>query len=223
MLAKLYRLRFEIFLLSQVTVLFGLLIFPTLLFETALSPMLFIVNLGAGVLLISKSKKLMWFCILLLIISIVIFVYNLQTTVNNKSFDFLRMGTFFMFYSVISYEIIKQVWRATTVSKNVILGLISGYISLGLIGFFIFLSIEMANTGSFNGISSSFGQLTDHLMYFSYITILTIGYGDITPATTLAQKATILLGLTGQFYMVIVTATIVGKYISQLSYSDKNK
>ena len=64
----------------------------------------------------------------------------------------------------------------------------------------------------------------DSIMYYSYITLMTIGYGDIVPATPLAQKATILTGLMGQFYLVIVTAIVVGKYIkhnsSQLPESD---
>jgi hypothetical protein len=42
---------------------------------------------------------------------------------------------------------------------------------------------------------------------------LTIGYGEIVPATPVAQKAAILTGLMGQFYLVIVTAIVVGKYL----------
>ena len=71
---------------------------------------------------------------------------------------------------------------------------------------------------SFNGIlvSEISGlAIKDELMYFSYITLMTIGYGDITPITPLAQKATVFIGLIGQFYLVIITAIIVGKYISQ--------
>jgi len=59
-------------------------------------------------------------------------------------------------------------------------------------------------------------------MYFSYITLMTIGYGEITPLTPLAQKATILIGLAGQFYLVIITATIVGKYINQSNRLSEN-
>jgi hypothetical protein len=43
---------------------------------------------------------------------------------------------------------------------------------------------------------------------------LTIGYGEIVPITTAAQKAAIFLGLLGQFYLVILTAVTVGKYIN---------
>ena len=44
---------------------------------------------------------------------------------------------------------------------------------------------------------------------------MTIGYGDIIPDTSLAQKASILIGMVGQFYLMIITAIVVGKYINQ--------
>ncbi|NAS32027.1 hypothetical protein GTQ40_13660 [Flavobacteriaceae bacterium R38] len=53
----------------------------------------------------------------------------------------------------------------------------------------------------------------DSLIYYSYITLLTIGYGEIVPVTPVAQKAAILVGLIGQFYIVIITAVVVEKYI----------
>jgi voltage-gated potassium channel len=49
---------------------------------------------------------------------------------------------------------------------------------------------------------------------------MTIGYGDISPITPIAQKATIFIGLIGQFYLVVLTAIVVGKYINQKSTND---
>ena len=59
--------------------------------------------------------------------------------------------------------------------------------------------------------------ITEELMYFSYITLTTIGYGDILPITPMARKAAILIGLIGQMYLVVITAIVVGKYINQSS------
>lgn len=93
-----------------------------------------------------------------------------------------------------------------------------GYLCLGMLSFFIFLSIEIYSPGSFSGIDLNLHKTTsqvDSILYFSYITLLTIGYGEIIPISVIAQKATIVTGLAGQFYMVILTAIVVGKYISQ--------
>ena len=122
-----------------------------------------------------------------------------------------------MFYSIVTFEIIRQVWNAQIVSKNVILGLVSGYISLGLLAFFLCLTIEIIYPGSFYGITNFEGvtNKSEPLMYYAYITLMTIGYGDILPQTVIAQKASIFIGLIGQFYLVVLTAIVVGKYINQ--------
>ena len=91
-----------------------------------------------------------------------------------------------------------------------------GYICLGFIAFFLFTTIELLEPNSFKGIVMASNQVVlglDSLMYYSYITLMTIGYGDIVPVTPIAKKAAIITGLMGQFYMVIVTAIVVGKYL----------
>ena len=80
----------------------------------------------------------------------------------------------------------------------------------------MFTSIELYEPNSFQGViieGFSLIEKIDSLLYYSYITMLTIGYGDIVPVTPIAQKATILVGLMGQFYTVIITAVVVEKYI----------
>ncbi|WBX73670.1 ion channel [Tenacibaculum pacificus] len=221
MLDKLYNHRFEFFFFSQLAILFGSLIVPQVFFDEILSPILFLINLSAGILLISKRKILMWFSVLLLIISAILFGSDLLSNSNQVLSNYIKLISYFLFYIVVTYEIIKQVWRAVEINKNVILGLISGYISLGLIGFFICISIEISTPGSFHFVQTNIVDkaefLFENLMYFSYITLLTIGYGDIYPVSKLAHKTAILIGLMGQIYLVVITAIVVGKYINQLS------
>jgi hypothetical protein len=54
----------------------------------------------------------------------------------------------------------------------------------------------------------------EDMFYFSFITLTTIGYGDFTPSSALGQKIAILEGLIGQFYLAIVMAILVGKFLS---------
>jgi len=217
MFRELYDNRFELFLSSQVIILFGSLVVPAAFFENVLEPILFLINLLAGVLLLSGKPKLMWFSALMLGLSAVVFGISTVLGQESKTLGFVRMTGYFLFYLVVTFEIIHQVWYAKQVNKNVIFGLASGYISLGLIGFFICLSIELTIPGSFQG--GALGELkqtellAEQLMYFSFITLMTIGYGDILPVTPLAQKATMFIGLVGQFYLVIITAVVVEKYI----------
>ena len=226
MLNKIYPYRFELFFFSLTTILFGAIFFPNQLFDEILSPILFIINFLSGILMISKTKKLKRFFLFLLAVILIVF-YRSQILKNQtESNDFIRLAAYFVFYIMVTSELIKQVWKSKIITRSIIMGLMSGYICLGLIGFFIFLTIEISNPGSFNGIDLNLHESTsqvDSLLYFSYITLLTIGYGDITPVTLIAQKATIITGLAGQFYMVILTAIIVGKYISQTVIKEENE
>ncbi len=220
---KIYSLRFEFFLSTQLLTLFGSLVFPSELHEEILSPIFLIAIIIAGIILISKKKKLVWLFIFFLLIEVLLFGSSFIENIDVFLFYKINFFFSFLFYSTITYEIINFVWLAKVISRSEIFALISGYISLGFIGFFIFLSVDLWYPNSFNGILvSDFNGLAnrEELMYFSYITLMTIGYGEITPITSMAQKSTIFVGLMGQFYLVIITAIIVGKFISQ---SNKNK
>lgn len=49
------------------------------------------------------------------------------------------------------------------------------------------------------------------LFYFSYISLMTIGYGDITPVSWAARNATVLVSLSANIYSLVVIASIVGR------------
>jgi len=212
-----YTKRFEIFFSTLIAILFGSIVVPEAFYETVLSPILFLLNLAAGTLLISHRKKFFRFFAILFVISLLTSGFDLLERPDALGrIQYIRLGVYFLFYIVVTIEIIRQVWKAKEVNKNVIMGLMSGYICLGLLGFFLFMSLEVMEPGSFFGLlmdTDNVQAKIDSLIYYSYITLLTIGYGEIYPATAIAQKAAILIGLVGQFYLVIVTAVVVEKYI----------
>ena len=222
MIEKLYENRFACFFFSELAILFGSLIFPPIFFEEILMPILFLINIASGILLISKKKVLFWFFTVLFIVSLFVFGFDMVQRDNMEANIALRFGVYFLFYVTVTISIIKQVWKAKKVNKNVIIGLMSGYVSLGLIAFFMFTSIELYHPNSFKGVlieGFTLVQKMDSLLYYSYITMLTIGYGEIVPVTPIAQKAAILTGLVGQFYTVIITAVVVEKYIKHSTKS----
>ena len=58
------------------------------------------------------------------------------------------------------------------------------------------------------------------LIYFSLTTLSTIGFGDITPVLMQARYAAVAEGITGQFYMAILVARLVGLYMGQSKSGD---
>lgn len=228
LLKNIYDHRFEIFLLSQILILFGSLVFPGKLYEEVILPIFFLFNLITGMLLISKKKKLLWIVSFQLVVLAFISGGNMiQRGNESEGLGQLRLIIYFAFYIVVTWNIIKQVWNEKTVDKKVILGLMSGYISLGFLAFFLFMSIEIWTPGSFEGVllneEVDIRMQTDSIMYYAYITLLTIGYGEIIPVTPIAQKAAVLVGLVGQFYIAIITAVVVEKYIRHLSERKLNQ
>tara|TARA_B100000809_G_scaffold110921_2_gene109485 strand:+ start:15099 stop:15677 length:579 start_codon:yes stop_codon:yes gene_type:complete len=188
-------------------------------------PVMFIANIVAGLVLMSRHNLKFNGFLFLIFISGLLFAFNLSKGGHNDEIIFIRMAINFFFYVFVTYEIVKQVWETQKISSSIIFGLISGYVSIGLIGYFLCMSIELAVPGSFQSSQGDFflrENFNDTFMYFSYITLLSIGFGDITPVSIFAQKVTVLIGLIGQMYNVIITAIVVGKYINQLNQYKKS-
>ncbi|RXP44771.1 hypothetical protein EC396_16550 [Lutibacter sp. HS1-25] len=213
-----YKFRFEIFFISLLSILFSGIFFPENIFNIDVAPFLYLINAFSGILVVFKSKKNINFAKILLIVIFLHFIISFFLKQNSRYFEVFKLIAFSVFYVLITYDLIKQVLLAAIIDRNVIFGLMCGYFCIGLVCSFMFITIEIFYPGSFNGVVSDGGYIKEYssLVYFSYITLLTIGFGDITPITLLAKKATLLTGFMGQFYMVILTAIIVGKYISQL-------
>lgn len=211
-----YKYRFEIFFLTLMLTLFGSIIFPASWFESTVFPLLLLLNIGAGIVVIAKKKKTMWFFLALFSLTIITIGKSFLQTDEINQDSYIRLAVNFLFYAVITIEIIKQVWGATLVNRNIVVGLMSGYICLGLMAFFVFSFIEFVSPGSFQGllmVDNDINSKQDSLIYYSYVTLLTIGYGEIIPISPIAQKVAVLTGLMGQFYIVIITAVIIEKYI----------
>ncbi|MFT6415385.1 MAG: hypothetical protein ACJARZ_000721 [Dokdonia sp.] len=208
--------KFESFLITLVFILFGSLIFNESFFLTYLFPIGLLLNIATGIYLISNKKLKLFITTLFLFVAILSGFTFLEK--ESDTLNLLRFAFYFIFYIVLTFEIIHQIWHITEISRNLFIGVISGYLSLGLVGFFIFLAVEIVTPGTFQ--SELFVDLIsveekfDSLLYYSFITLMTIGYGEIIPVTSIGQKATMLLGLLGQFYVVIITAVVVGKYLS---------
>ena len=209
--------RFEAFLITFCLLVFGSLFFPPRLFENLLNPLFLILNITAGFVVIYNRKKFRLLYTVLFAATLgFILIQGFYGFEERSLLQLVRFALLSLFYLVVTLAIIHEVWHTKEVTRNVISGVMGGYIALGLIGFFILWGIEIANPGSFSGLDTSNRTAqTQSLLYLSYITLMTIGYGDIVPTTQIAQKATVLVGLLGQFYLVIITGVVVGKYINQ--------
>jgi hypothetical protein len=139
----------------------------------------------------------------------VIFVSNAVTTI------------LFMFVCVAS--ILYDVVLRAHVTLETLRGVICAYFMLAFAFAYVYFLIEYMIPGTFMFSRTevsvfSFTHYISEMLYFSFVTLLTIGYGDIVAVKDVGQTATVLEGVIGQFYVAILVARLVSVYSF---YSDK--
>jgi voltage-gated potassium channel len=132
-----------------------------------------------------------------------------------------------IFFLVIVVSLIRQIATARKVSAGVILGSVTGYLLLGLI-FSIFTIFIMQNDpGAFSSPPAQATETQDKIstsvpLYFSFVTLATLGYGDMVPLKPYTRSLSTLMAVTGQFYIAIIVALLVGKFSAQnVNFSDE--
>ena len=107
---------------------------------------------------------------------------------------------------------LKNIMVAKVVDQNVIFGVVSGYILIGFIGGLLAIAVAWSFPDAFNVAGIIDGP---QAMYFSFITMTTLGYGDITPAIQETRSLAILLSIVGPMYVAIIVALMVGKFAAR--------
>lgn len=125
----------------------------------------------------------------------------------------LKISSLFAFYSFLALLLFQKIAKTKIVDLSTIFDSISGYLLIGMIGGLIFEGLNVLIPNSFNGLTEN-SSLFD-LQYFSFITLTSVGYGDISPASEAARSLVLFLALAGQLYLTILIAILVGKYISK--------
>ena len=110
----------------------------------------------------------------------------------------------------------KQVLFSGRIDGNTIVGSICIYLLLGLVWALLYLLILAIDPTSFNGVvEADWYDNFSQLVYYSFVTLTTVGYGEITPALPVARFFAYVEAITGQFYMAILVASLVGARLSR--------
>ena len=125
-----------------------------------------------------------------------------------------------VFFDLIVVLFILQIASAKTVTPRVIMESITGYLLLGLSFSILIALVCLIDPSSF-----SFKHLTgpmdliliyvSNYVYFGFVTLSTLGYGDVVPLTPAARSLSIFISITGTTYIAIIIATLVSKYLGQ--------
>ena len=122
--------------------------------------------------------------------------------------------------------ILISLFRARQVTSNTIYGAVSIYLLIGMSFSVLYVFMGVFIPGSFyiDEAHNPGGRLElSAFIYFSFTTLTTLGYGDITPISSYARSATNLEAVMGILYVAILISRFVGIYIAQSAAIDKKK
>ena len=120
-----------------------------------------------------------------------------------------------LFFAFAVVNILSFVFKQHEVTLDVIYGAIVVYLLIAMMWALIFSLVESLQPGSFTIAQSQIQGSNFPFYYYSFVTITTLGYGEITPVTDIARSFAFLEAVVGQIYLVVLVARLVGINIAQ--------
>lgn len=156
----------------------------------------------------------------LLFALVVFFPLSIPFWGKNAIYMLLLNTSFCLFYAFIFWEVLKFLIKPSYINRDIIVGSACGYFLLIEIMVFLLQGFYYYIPNSFKGMEHSFSvqnsaYIFTDLVYFSSITITSIGFGDITPNNHYTKLITSLFGISGQFYSVILVGILISKFSSK--------
>ena len=110
---------------------------------------------------------------------------------------------------------LSRVFKHPVVTSGTVSASLVVYLLLGIIWYQAYQLVEQFLPGSFYGVAAGDGVATaGELFYYSFVTLTTLGYGDMGPVSDYARSLAITEAVVGQLYLVVLVATLVGMYLT---------
>jgi voltage-gated potassium channel len=207
-------LRSTLLLISLIFAVFALPVLPSIWQKTLFRIVYTFIYFTAILSLERRSKYL------LLLLSATLITEWISGILNFPIILGLAKLVNILFFIVIIILLIRQIAISRKVSPGIILDAIAGYLLIGVIFSIIVMFIMQYDSGSFSYNQSQVVGSEQYLnksvpLYYSFITLASVGYGDIVPLKPYTRSIATLIAVCGQFYIAIIVALLVGKFSSQ--------
>ncbi len=179
-----------------------------------------VITLATGIIGFKSSRR--WFHTEIGFIVSVFLVVILGMLLDVSGMSYLHLLMLIIFYCWAIWLAAKQVLFTGPIDGNKIIGAICIYLLMGLIWTLFYLFIAQAMPNAFNGLEQQiwYDNFAD-VAYYSFVTLTTLGYGDISPIVPIARFFVYMEAIVGVFYMAILVASLIGIKTSELT-SDKD-
>ncbi len=169
--------------------------------------------LAIGVGSLRGAGRLFHVAIFLVVAGIILSI--LSVALDNDALHIISQLTLFVFLLLTTFNTLRKVAVGNDVNLNRIVGAVCVYLLLGVMWSIAYSVLEYLQPGSFKGLTElATPAWNPDWIYFSFVTITTLGYGDITPLTQTARSLSFAEAIVGQFYIAVLVAGLVSAYIS---------
>ncbi|MHC4942070.1 MAG: potassium channel family protein [Planctomycetota bacterium] len=178
---------------------------------------------------VSEKKKYFYLTLVLLALSVGtrFSTYLIRDSSVLYIVGMIYFSASILFLILTSLIILGHVLKDEKITRDKLAGAICVYLLLGLLWASIYGLMETVHPGSFKMAGEVGGEMTfakvKELIYYSYVTITTLGYGDITPVTQAARSFSMLEAVIGPLYMAILIARLVALHITHTREEKSSK
>jgi len=170
----------------------------------------------AAAFAVSESRRSRIILLLLALPGIVMQLADVSLKMDHTRYAGHALSMLFLGYVI--FLIVRYILRCEQITPNTIFASLCVYLLLGVFWALIYSFIEHTDPSSFSypifaGEGMEFGNQSSLAIYYSYVTMTTLGYGDIVPLSSAARAATSVQAITGQLYLTVLVAWLVGMYI----------
>lgn len=126
-----------------------------------------------------------------------------------RSLDLVFSAGFFGYTGLL---ILGYVLKDGKVTRDKIAAAVCVYLILGIIWSMFYVLAETLDPGAMGGSGLSSMRTMESAVYYSFITLTTVGYGDVVPVSPVAHSLAMVEGIVGQIYLAVMIARLVGLY-----------
>jgi len=142
-----------------------------------------------------------------------IMITILNRVFEHKIYVYIMLIILFIFFVGAFVASAKQILFVNDIDTNKIIGSLTLYLLLGLVWTTVYLIILVTDPTAFSGIDiGSWDQIFSQVAYYSFVTLTTLGYGDILPKNHIAEFFVYMEAIIGVFYMAIIVASLINNH-----------
>ena len=181
----------------------------------------FVGIIAAMVITVSSDRNRTIIALVFAGVILVLTIFTDPEEIEDKRFAIVYFAAIGLFVSYAIVVILYEVTQSKSFNYHLIISALAAYLLLALLWAMLYSIIEIVEVGSFavnplliEADSIAPNEIFSTFLYFSLITLTTVGYGDISPVSPVARSVASIEPIVGQLLLAVLVAWLVGMYIS---------